>query len=459
MVAVVMVAGCGSAMPPTDRPSRRAEPIDGASFTVEPPMAGYIGELDEREQREQVRDWAVLGTVAHLGATPEQAAAATYELPPARLPYLDGLYSFEYGRGRRAYLGTRVLLFRDADDPDPQATLGRLADRVRMENGELPATVEVYLINDQRDLGTIRVDRGDDATRDDLFSPIYGYVQGEVGDAASLTAWLAKVDDLTFARIGDNGYLVLGGRRFPKTRTASLTTEDVAALYQAHEELDKPRAKARQQLATLSAVSKAAAEHAIELAHNGDYAAWQLMRREAWRAAPYADKEAALQAIDELSRPVESPGFSLDPEWLPDPEDPRHPLILARIRAFANDPCRELRSIMQLADTLEREQREDSRTARAMSAIEIRKGVGPEANLSAELCLRLKQTVAPRLSEIAAEVAPAPPPQWDRALTAYHQLIKDVQDRLIVNPNDPTIWLTYRALKFYSSDMRVQCGR
>lgn len=238
IVAVVAaVAGCGSATPWT------ASPIQGASFIVQPPMAAYVKKLDEREQREQVRDWAVIGTVAHLGATPEQAAAATYELPPARLPYLENLYSFEYGHGRRVYLGKRVLLFRDSDDPDPQATLGRLADRARMENGELPPTVEVYLINDLRDHGTIRVDRIRDATRDELFSPVYGYVEGEVSDAASLTAWLGQVDDLTFASVGAGGRMRLGGRRFPHTRTANLTTEDVAALYQAHEELDQPRAK------------------------------------------------------------------------------------------------------------------------------------------------------------------------------------------------------------------------
>ncbi|MBC7973501.1 MAG: hypothetical protein H7138_00845 [Myxococcales bacterium] len=115
----------------------------GESFTVEPPSARYMRDLDARERREQGRDWAVLATVARLGVTPEQLAAATYELPPARLPYLDELYAFEYGRGRRAYVDDRVLLFRDHDDPDPQATIGRLADRVRMENGDDFSKVEI----------------------------------------------------------------------------------------------------------------------------------------------------------------------------------------------------------------------------------------------------------------------------------------------------------------------------
>jgi hypothetical protein len=73
----------------------------GTSFVVEPPMAHFIAELDAREQLEQVRDWAVLATVTRLGATPESAAAATYELPPARLPYLDELSKVPRGSTSR----------------------------------------------------------------------------------------------------------------------------------------------------------------------------------------------------------------------------------------------------------------------------------------------------------------------------------------------------------------------
>src|SRR5215510_1844148 len=46
----------------------------GASFVIESPMADYVHELDPREQREQTRDWAVLGTLARFGATPQQLA-------------------------------------------------------------------------------------------------------------------------------------------------------------------------------------------------------------------------------------------------------------------------------------------------------------------------------------------------------------------------------------------------
>jgi hypothetical protein len=59
----------------------------GSAFVVEPPASAAVRELDARERREQVRDWAVIAAVQQLGATPEQVAAATHELPAVRLPY------------------------------------------------------------------------------------------------------------------------------------------------------------------------------------------------------------------------------------------------------------------------------------------------------------------------------------------------------------------------------------
>jgi hypothetical protein len=201
-----------------------------------------LRELDDRERRDQIRDWGVLATLTREGATPEQIAAATYQMPPARLPYLDELYSFSYGRGRRAYFRDRVLLFVDADDPDRTATIGRLADQVRMELGEIPRSAEIYVVEDQRNQGQLQVSDPTRVAGARLFSPDYGYVEAEVGDADQLAAWLARIDDLVRFRI-EPGKLVLGGRRFAGTRTASVTLDDVAALYQAP---GPPRSRERQ---------------------------------------------------------------------------------------------------------------------------------------------------------------------------------------------------------------------
>ena len=67
---------------------------------------------------------------------------------------------------------------------------------------------EIYLVHDQRDDGTIRVERAADVKGAELFSPLYGYVEARARSIAELDAWLAKVDDLTFAQLRD-GHLVV----------------------------------------------------------------------------------------------------------------------------------------------------------------------------------------------------------------------------------------------------------
>ncbi len=452
-VSVALVAaaiGCGAT--PQGAPN-----VD--SIVIEPPMAHYVRELDPREQKEQIRDWAVLGTIASLGVTPEQAAAATYEIPPARLPYLDELYSFEYGRGRRVYLGERVLLFRDADDPDPTATLGRLADRIRMETGEIPSVVEVFAVHDERDEGLIRVERGTGIGGRLLFSPEYGYVEGSAASPADIAAWLAKADDLTFAQAMPGGRLLLGGRRFDGTRTANLTIDDVAALYQAHEELDAPFASARELLELLPQDARAAAMRAVirvrarQQSTSGAEKDGEVIAS----AVPLAMQPAVIQAIQTLARGVTpSPGFSLDPEWVPDPDDPRRPLMLARIRAFAKDPCRELRSIAALAGELE-EQEPDAtrRTARVVEAIGIRNRIASIEPYLESICAFIKIDLSPDLIRITDKVGAAAPEGWD---AEYHRLIQSrsgstvVAQRLVAEVADV-------AFRFYRADTAIQCGR
>jgi hypothetical protein len=433
----------------------------GSAFVVEPPMAHYLRDLDQREQHEQVRDWAVIATVARLGATPAQAAAATGELPPARLPYFDELYTFEYGRGRRAYLGNRVLLFRDADDPDPQATIGRLADRVRMENGEIPAKVEIYLVHDQRDEGTIQVERAADVAGAKLFSAAYGYVEGTADSVSALTAWLAKADDLAFTRI-DHGRVTLGGRRFAKTPAQGLTTEDVAALYQAHVQLDGPRGPAHAKLALLPSGGRAAAEHLLALIEaraskedidKADYAL-------AWKV-PQSMRDTVRDALVALLKPVQSPGFSLDPLWLPDPSSPQHPLMLSKLQAFTDDPCAALEDIARRADALERAEPDDTRrTAPTMFALSIRKVVADPRwkQVKTSLCPALARLVPP-IASLRFHVALASSETWEAELVGYYRLIEQWEGVKSDDVDGDAASLATTALTFYRQEAQAQCAR
>lgn len=455
VLGVAAAIGCG---PP--KPVGPMASIE--SFVVQPPMASYFRELDGREQKEQIRDWAVLGTVGHEGAGPDEAAAATYELPPARLPYLDELYAFEHGRGRRVYLGERVLLFHDAEDPDPVATIGRLADRVRMENGEVPATVEVYVVNDVRDEGTIRVDRMPDVGRDELFSAKFGYVEVEVKDVASIAGWLGKADDLTLAQVTPDG-LRLGGRRFARTRTANVTIEDVSALAQAHEELDGPRAPVRRMIAALPPEARAAAERIVEhvKAGKGESPELETDARVAFAAVPSEHWEVFAGGLRMLGSEPQAPGFSLDPQWLPDRAAPEHPAMLARLRAFAADPCRDLETIKNRVAALEaKEPDETRRTAVTLEAVAVQHAILQltQSRSLPDVCAAIQRDISPGLLRIADEVALTSAADWDRGLAGYHRLLEEAASRGDLQARVAAS-LAERALKFHRADTSVQCGR
>lgn len=433
-------------------------------------MADYVRELDQRELREQVRDWAVVGTLTRLGATPRQLASATYQMPPARLAYLDELFAFEYGSGRRAYLGNRVLLFRDNDDRDPQATLGRLADRVRMENGELPATVEIYLIDDRRDAGLVEVQRAGDVSRDDLLSAAYGYVEGRVGSTGELAAWLARVDDVTFVRVADDGRLVLGGRRFAATPAANIAVEDVAALYQAHEMLEPGRSAALALIdAQTPAVRASIARYTALMGAPGTRAASRDQALAAiWRAVPAADRVPLLRAVALTTKKGLSPGFSLDPEWLPDPDDPDHPLVVARIRAFAADPCGDLARTAARARELTAAEPDDARRSTHTVLAETVRNEIESVDLEHrgdELCPRLKDLFAPGLTALARTLSSVTMASAHSGMVPFYEYLEALGH---IDPGDSEATLAVRLglvnlvwqnLRFHEKDTQVIAAR
>jgi hypothetical protein len=452
-----LAAGCGAAPPApiiTEKPPAPASlsVAVGSTLIVEPPAAEYVHDLDARERREQIRDWAVLAAIGRFSTSPEQAAAATYELPPARLPYLDELYTFEYGRGRRAYLGNRVLLFRDADDPDPQTTIGRLADRVRMENGEIPGKVEVYLV-DRRDNGQIAIERAPDVSGAALFSSEYGYVQGEGSDPEQLATWLTQSDDLSFAQITGDGRLVLGGRRFAHTRTANLTVEDVAALYQAHEELDKPRATARARLAGLPPQARAAAKKVAELAKAGKLTKDAQVPgiKSLELVVPEHQLRDVIMAAAMLDGPSRSPGFSLDPEWLPSLGNRKGPAMRDALRKFAVDPCGDLREMARRSNAVVASEPDRTRRTLRASLAETVKVASSDFDGA---CKQIEQRLASDIDQAAAALDDTRPEEWNSALIPYHKLKARLNDS-----NSPADVIAALALDVHEADSKVQCAR
>ncbi len=230
---VALFGGCGARA--QYDVARWLEPSPGMQYTIDidEPL-----ENDELEARDQIRDWAVYGTLIGRGLSPEEIARATFRTAPVRAPYLDEMFLFDHGRGRRAVLlRDDVLLFVDDDDPDMLATLGRQADRVRMETGEIPEHFVIYRIS--RAGRTITVHEHLPVSGPALFTPEAGYTEKNIATRDDLEKWLVEVDDLTYMAWAKDGVSVtLGGRRSKneKFRTQNLKLQDIAALYRAAKE-------------------------------------------------------------------------------------------------------------------------------------------------------------------------------------------------------------------------------
>jgi hypothetical protein len=199
-------------------------------------MISLLAPLPKGEVDEQLRDWALFGTLSKIGVGGQATVTAQPRRAPVRLPYFDEVYVNDYGSGRRAIVdqaGTHILLFVDKAEPRPKVALARLADRVRAETGQKFTTYHVFEIDraNVKD-ARLRVTRQADLSEPQLFGPDYGYAEMDVSSLQSMKDWLGKIDDLTFVEVRGKS-VMFGGRRFSDARERGVTLEDIIVLYRA----------------------------------------------------------------------------------------------------------------------------------------------------------------------------------------------------------------------------------
>lgn len=337
-ILTIVIGACGAHQEVTTTTAVEAPRCGGIEcFEVDiGPLSHHLRDMSSKEIADQLRDWAVYGTLVHLGVDGDTLGKATFKTAPVRMPYLEEAFPFEYGRGRRAFVGDKdVLLFYEKGDRDPTATLGRLADRVRMEMGEIPAAFQIYAIAPDLAGSTIHIERRPPVAGAALFGPAYGYVERAVGSLDELTAWLNEIDDVTFAAAKD-GRLRLGGRRLEKSRTRGVTVEDVAALWQAQRELAAaaPKYEAEKQRAV--AMFEEIKEGILKRLLSQPDAVLRFGALDGGGLPLELGDRALVEEYKRLVaalRPVpEAPGFSLDPQW-----NPRG--LAETLDAIAADPC------------------------------------------------------------------------------------------------------------------------
>lgn len=240
--------GLSSRVPPAADVTARPSTVTTNEKGVELAKTGFainvaqmLGELDELrpdERADQIADWAVYGTLMESGLSNEAIRAATYDNSPFRTPALEDVLDYAYGAGRRVFLPDgAVWLFYSERDKDRTATLARLADQVRMEQGAFPRTASVFRYRSDLAAGAIHVTREADVTSRQLFSSEFGYIERSVTTLEDLTRWLNSIDDVTHVARLNKREIELGGRRIANTRTDGIAVDDLAALYQAHKML------------------------------------------------------------------------------------------------------------------------------------------------------------------------------------------------------------------------------
>lgn len=415
-----------------------ALPAVGSSFRIDVADSSYVlRDFTSREVADQLRDWAVLGTLTRLGLPAEKLAQATVGTVPMRFPYLEEMFPFEYGRGRRAIVesgdGARILLFFEADEPDPVATLGRLADRVRMELGELPASVELFEITPALAEGAIHVTRRPSLMRAQLFGAEYGYRQAEVHDLAEFERWLGSVDDVVWAQ-NKGRSLVLGGRRFERTRERTVTLEDVAVLYRA-----QVGARAEQRKLEL----------ALEAAWKEHTNAFGMFEADGQRVA----FEREVERIRASRESDPEPGFSLDPTWRIEP-------LTVVLEAHAKSPCLGALALAKVSGLRAKPQTPESEQASVSQRHAMDVLFSMLMSGGGETCRELDRVVAPKVREIWQAVAAA----HAQGGTAGRRAAAKAADALAYLHTDGQLTEAAKALTQVIADQlratqQVQCAR
>jgi hypothetical protein len=250
-----------------------------------------------RERRDQALDWILLSVLSQSGLSTPEIDQATFDMPPARVGYLQPIASFEYGltRSRSLSRGRVIALVPAADSPSRALDLAQIADEQRKNTGNIPKTLMVFEYHLDPDANGARFKRLDDVDGASLFTEAAGYHHARVSNEQDFIDFLKTTDDLTYVSMNE-GYLTLGGRHLGKL-SKPITEDDVAALWQSAKELKEARAE------VAAFKSK-----------------WESMtyRTESEKARLDAEYDAEYAKLSQRLPPerrVEGSGFSLDPTF------------------------------------------------------------------------------------------------------------------------------------------------
>jgi hypothetical protein len=193
---------------------------------------GYVtGATGNRERLDQYRDWLLMAALSATDLDPDAINKVLFDLPPIRRGVLTAVASFEYGETRSRVIGEGEVLALIPARSEPERTedLAHVADEHRKNLGEIPRTIDVveYRIEPGAETATLTRVRSVPGTS--LFTEAAGYVEADVVDLPGFTAFMGRINDVTYVKRIPGG-LRLGGRMLRGYR--GIGVEEVAAIWQ-----------------------------------------------------------------------------------------------------------------------------------------------------------------------------------------------------------------------------------
>lgn len=198
-----------------------------------------------RRQEEQLLDWLLLTVLSNKGLSNEKISRSIHDFPAVRYDFMKSFTKFEYGSTRSRYIGDGkvvALVLKKQSPEERKSDLANIADYHRKNLNEKPKIIEVFeyeMFSNQQLAQITRSGEIDTAKR---FSNEYGYYETIITNQDELKDFLSKTDDITFTQVIDSG-LILGGRKIYRGKDSpkyqAIKVEDIAALYQARQDIDK----------------------------------------------------------------------------------------------------------------------------------------------------------------------------------------------------------------------------
>lgn len=213
---------------------------ENISFSFTAPMTEHLQELAPSEQEEQIRDWILLGCISYLKIDQDQLFESLYDFSSLRFEFMRNLSDYQFGESRSFSLKNGDLYtITPKDHPKRKVWIARETDKYRMIHGKFPQ--KVYTVDYRmslEDMVSANFTIAEEINPQDIFSPQWGYYEARVNNQGQLTDFLKKIDDLTYVSSLGSG-IKIGGRRFEAFRIPNIEITDLAAIYQADNNLEE----------------------------------------------------------------------------------------------------------------------------------------------------------------------------------------------------------------------------